>query len=258
MSGSGTYKSPLTLAGSASFANTSTSSVALYNNVAYVCGASRIVMVDVTNPTQPSVIGEFGDSVLNGNGDRCQINTTVSAPYLVEFVGQLNSTNPISFAVWSLNNPESPTFLGITATPYGHIVDLSFSGIYGFATTSYITYSNAKITAQTGDFLVFSFANPGRPQFIGILQPNASEPGSGDASLKPFAQVIDQAFAYIASSTATGSSTAGTGVLTVVASGTPTTPLSICPDVGQPGRYPVEFRRFRKHFARGWKHGRPA
>ena len=49
VSGSGTaYTSPLTLVGSASFANSDTSSIVLYNNVAYVCGEDRIVMVDVT------------------------------------------------------------------------------------------------------------------------------------------------------------------------------------------------------------------
>ena len=92
VSGSGTYTTPLQLSGSAAFANSASSSVALYSNVAYVCGANRIEMVNVTDPTNPSVIGEFGDSVLNGYGDSCTINTGVSTPYLVQIVGNSAGT----------------------------------------------------------------------------------------------------------------------------------------------------------------------
>jgi len=231
VSGSGTaYTSPLLLTGTVPFVNSATSTIALYANVAYVCGASRIVMVDVTDPTTPSVIGEFGDSVLNGNGDRCAINTTVANPYLVEIVGPSN--NPESFAVYGLSNPQSPNLLDVATTTYAHMVDLSFYGNYAFVTTSFITYftSNDDIDAQNGDFLAFDFTNPAAPLFVGILQPS-SQPGSGDQNLKPYANVVvfeNQLYAYVASSTATGSSTAGTGFLDVLSiSLPPSAPIPI-------------------------------
>ena len=74
----------MTLTGSVAFANSDPSSIVLYDNIAYVCGEDRIVMVDVTNPAAPAVVGEFGDSVLAGYGDRCVINAQVATPYLVE------------------------------------------------------------------------------------------------------------------------------------------------------------------------------
>lgn len=224
VSGSGTYTSPLLLSGTAPFANSGSSTVALYGNVAYVCGANRIVMVDVTTATQPSYIGEFGDSVLNGYGDRCAINTTAATPYLVEIFG--SSTSAESFAVYGLSNPKSPNLLVSKATtPYANMVDLSFSGNFAFITTSYITYQNstADITAQNGDLLVFDFTNPAAPLFLTILQPSTLS----DLNLKPDAEVVDQVFAYVASSTATGSSASGAGVLDVINVGSPSTPYAI-------------------------------
>ena len=218
VSGTGTaYTSPLTLVSSAAFANMNPNSVVLYSDVAYVCGADRIVMVDVSAIAAPIVIGEFGDSVLNGFGDRCVINTTSGGtPFLVDIVGQDSGTQE-SFAVYSLNNPKSPGLLTVASTSYSHMEDLSFSGVYGIATTSYITYSSStgQIASQHGDFLVFSFADPTNPLFVGALQPS-SLAGSGNLNQKPYAEVVDQTYAYVASTTATGVSTTGTAVLDVI------------------------------------------
>ena len=140
--------------------------------MAYVCSANRIVMVDVTTPTQPTYIGEFSDSVLNGTGDRCVINTTVTDPYLVVIIGA--STSAESFAIYGLSNPQSPNLLDIASTTYANMVDLSFAGPYAFVTTSYISYyqNNGDIFAQNGDLVAFNFTNPAAPLFLGILQPS--------------------------------------------------------------------------------------
>jgi uncharacterized protein (TIGR03437 family) len=225
VSGGGTpYTSPLQFSGTAAFENSDVSSVALYNNVAYVCGSDRIVMVNVTDPTNPTVIGEFGDNVLNGTGDRCAINLTVPNPYLVVIIGP--SMGLESFAVYGLSNPRAPNLLDVASTQYGHMVSLSFSGNFAYVTTSYITYyiNNSAIAAQNGDFLAFDFTNPAHPLFVGILQPTG-QPGSSNTNLKPFAEIVDQVYAYVASSTATGTSTSGNGVLDIISVATPSAPL---------------------------------
>ena len=227
VSGSGSpYTSPLQLSGAASFTNTVNSSIALYSNVAYVCGANRIVMVDVTNATQPNVIGEFGDTVLKGNGVRCAVNATAGTPYLVEIVGPATSAE--SFAIYGLGNPRSPNLLDIATTPYSQMAGLSFAGNYAFVNTSYITFfTNGRgVAAQNGELLVFDFTNPANPLYLGMLQPS-SQPGSGDQNLKPFAEIVNQSYAYVASSTATGTSTNGTGLLDVISVASPSTPVAI-------------------------------
>jgi len=228
VSGSGTaYTNPMTLVSSAAFVNASPNSIAIYNNVAYVCGSNRIVMVDVSNANAPVMVGEFGDSVLNGYGDRCVVNTSGAIPFLVEIVGQ-DSGSAESFAVYSLSSPESPALLTVASTPYSHMEDLSFSGVYAIVTTSYITYytSTAAIATQEGDFLIFSFANPAAPVFVTALQPS-SVPGSSNLNLKPFANVVGQYYSYVASTTATGVSTTGSAALDVISISIPTVPSPI-------------------------------
>ena len=228
VSGAGSaYTSPLALTGSVSFDNSDTSSIVLYNNIAYICGDDRIVMVNVTNPAAPSVIGEFGDSVLAGNGDHCVISTSGNTPFLVEIVGSA-SGNMESFAVYNLANAQSPALLTVASNSYGHMENLSFSGNYGFVTTSYITYytNNDQIASQTGDFLVYNFANPAAPVFVTSLQPSTLL-GAGNQNLKPYSNIIDQIYDYIASTSATGTSTAGTGVLDVISVSTPGNPTQL-------------------------------
>jgi uncharacterized protein (TIGR03437 family) len=228
VSGSGTvYKSLLTMTSSAAFPNSTTSNVVLYNNIAYVCGSSRIEMVDLSNVNSPSVIGEFGDSVLNGNGDRCALNTNGSVPFLVDIIGQ-DTGSMESFAVFNLTNPRSPSLLTVASTTYGHMEDLSFSGMYGIVTTSYITYSNStlQITAQQGDFLVFDFTNPAQPIFLTYLPPSSIQ-GSGNQNLKPYAEVVNSSYAYVASSTASGTSTSGQGFIDVINITLPTAPTPV-------------------------------
>ena len=229
VSGTGTaYTNPMTLVSSVAFSNSDVNNVAIYNNVAYVCGASRIVMVNVSNVNTPSEIGEFGDSVLNGYGDRCAVNTLGSTPFLVDIVGQDSGTEE-NFAVYSLANPSSPSLLAIATTPYSHMEDLNFTlgstgDNYGIVTTSYITYStvNEEIISQEGDFLVFDFTNPAAP-FLASAPPN----GVSNASLAPYAEVVDQTYAFVASTTATGASTAGSAQLNVVNLTLPTVPSTI-------------------------------
>ncbi len=231
VSGSGTaYTAPLSLVGSVAFANSRTSSVALLENTLYVCGANRIVMVDVTTPATPSYIGEFGDSTLSGYGSVCAIDTATGSPFLVDIIGPPLLMTPVSFVVYDLTTPTSPALLGVTATTFANVVDLSFNTTgYGFATTNYITYdtNDNDVTAQNGDFLAFSFLTPSEPTYVGILTPNTGAAGSSDVNLKPYAEVVGPVTAYIGTSTATGSSTTGTGALTVVDLSSPYTPVPV-------------------------------
>ena len=218
VSGSGTaYVSPLSLVSSVAFPNSGVSNVVVYGNVAYVCNANNIVMVDITNASAPTEIGEFGDSVLKGYGDRCAVNAVSGAtPFLVDIVGQ-DSSSMENLAVFSLSSPKAPALLTVASTTYSHMEDLSFAGNYAIVTTSYITYNkaSAQVISQEGDFLVFDFTNPSNPVFATYLQAS-SLPGSSNLNQKPFAVVVNQTYAYVASSTATGATTTGAGFLDVI------------------------------------------
>jgi uncharacterized protein (TIGR03437 family) len=226
VSGSGTaYTSPLTLAASAAFTNSSNSDIQLYAGIAYVCGSSRIVMVDVSTPTSPNLIGDFGSADLNGAGGNCTVNASGSTPYLVDIFYASNGQQ--SFAVYNLANPRSPVRLTIAATSYSHLEFLRFSGNFGFVTNSYITYLNqtAAIQSQTGDFLVFDFTNPAHPVLLVAMQANGI-PGSDNLNQKPYATVAGL-YAFIAGSTATGATTTGAGAVTVVNISSASAPIAL-------------------------------
>ncbi len=221
VSGQGSFTSPLALAGFAPFASANTAGTALLNNTVYVCGSDQITMVDVSDPTQPRVAGSFGGAQLNGQGTICAINPNTSPPILVDVVGAYALNSNMAFAVYSLANNQSPALLTVAATPYPYIVSLSFSGTAGFVTTSYFSfYTNSfSIFGQTGEFAAFDFTNPSQPQLLSVLSPSSLS----DQELKPYAAAVDSTgFAYIASSTGTGSNTGGTGVIDVVSIATPT------------------------------------
>lgn len=225
VSGSGTpYKSPLTLTSSTPFLNPNPYNVVLFGDLAYVCGSDSIVIVDVTRFDDPVVKSSFGSNVLNGAGNRCALSTLGTTPLLVDIVGD-DSGPSQSLAVFSLSNPASPGLLTLATTPYGHMEDLSFTSIYCIITTSYITYSNtnAQILSQQGDFLVFSFLNPANPIFITSL-PAGAGAGMGSQYLKPWAQIIDNNYAYVATTTATGTTTQGSGALSIADLTIPTAP----------------------------------
>jgi uncharacterized protein (TIGR03437 family) len=228
ISGSGTpYQSPLILTASTPFLNPNPKNIVLFSNIAYVCGSDRIVMVDITDLDDPVVIGSFGDNVLKGAGNRCSISTFGTTPFLVDIVGS-NSASRQSLAVFSLRNPSSPGLLTVAATDYGHMESVSFTSVYGMINTSYITYSNtnAQIISQQGNLLIFSFLNPSSPLFVSALPPSAAA-GLGNQFLKPWASIVDDNFAYVATTTATGTSTKGTAALSIADLTIPTAPTPI-------------------------------
>jgi hypothetical protein len=156
----------------------------------------------------------------------------VQTPYLVEIIGSPSGSTE-SFAVYSLSNPSSPTLLTVVSNSYGHMVDMSFSGNYAIVTTSYITYytSGFGVASQTGDFLEFDFTNPAAPL---LLYPQTGVLSFSNQSLAPYADVVDLSYAFVASSTATGSSTVGTGILNVINIASPGAPTPIS-QVNVPG-----------------------
>jgi uncharacterized protein (TIGR03437 family) len=217
VSGSGspppTYLTPV---GQLSFANGSASSIAIFGNTTYICGPNRINIIDTSDVSTPSYVGEFGDADLAGNGGKCAINTVTSQPILVDIVGPGSAP---TFAVYSLAVPDSPVLLAqLSTAPYTYLADLSFLGTVGYSSTSWFTTSGSSISAQYGDFVAYDFSTLS-PAFISAVVPNGSA-ASSNLSLKPNALVLQAGnynnTAYITSTTATGASTNGGAALDVI------------------------------------------
>ena len=219
VSGSGTAPPTfLTLLGQLNFVNSSVSSIAILGNTTYVCGANRIYIINTSNVSTPTLLGEFGDADLGGNGGVCTINQTVG-PILVDIVGPGSSP---SFVVYNISNPTQPVKVGqIAPQSYTYLVDLSFIGATGFASTSWFQFdSTSNITAQHGDLLSFDLSAQ-LPQLESAMVPNASVPASNNLNVRPNALALPPSSnypntVYSASTTATGNSTTGNAALDVI------------------------------------------
>jgi uncharacterized protein (TIGR03437 family) len=225
VSGSGTVPPTyLTLVGQLVFANGVSSSIVIYPNTpyTYICGPSRIYILDTDSASAPTYVGEFGDAQLAGNGSKCAINTATSEPLLVDIVGPGSAP---TFAVYSLSNPESPVLLSqLPTTPYTFLNDISFLGTEGYVSTSWFTTSGTSISAQDGNFAVYEFSSL-FPELLSVL---SSGPGSSGTSVMPNSLALVASTndsypntAYIASTTSSGASTSGNAALDVVNISTP-------------------------------------
>jgi len=218
VSGSGTAPpSFLSLVGSLSFGNAGASSLVVYNNITYVCNANQIIIIDTSDVTTPVYDGEFGDSVLNGNGGKCALNLDTTTPILVDLLGPGTAPN---FAVYNVTTPTDPVLLGtIAPLTYTFLADLTFVGTAGFSSTSWFTTDSANdITALHGDFLAFDFSAL-LPQLVSSLVPNADQPASNNLNPRPNALALlpaGLATVYSATTTATGDSTVGSAALDVI------------------------------------------
>lgn len=215
VSGSGsappTFLKPV---GQLNFASGNSSSLAVYGETTYACGPNRIAIINTSDVTAPSYVGEFGDADLAGNGGKCALNTATSQPILVDIVGPGSSP---SFAVYDLTNPGSPVKLvQLPTTPYTFLADLSFVGTTGFVSTSWFDTSGTSITAQHGNFVAYDFSTL-FPILISVL---SSGPGSGGISVMPNALALQKGnypnTAYVTSTTASGNSTSGSAALDIV------------------------------------------
>jgi uncharacterized protein (TIGR03437 family) len=222
VSGSGTAPPTyLTLVGQLSFANGSASSVAIYGDTTYLCGPNQINIIDTSDVSAPVYVGYFGNAQLVidgvGYGGKCAINLNTSEPILVDIVGP--GTAP-TFAVYSLSDPDNPILLTQqSTTPYTFLADISFLGTVAYCSTSWYTTSGTSISAQFGNFVAYDFST----LFPVLVSALSSGPGSGGGNLMPNAVALvpssDDSYpntAYIASTTASGSSTSGNAVLDVV------------------------------------------
>ena len=212
VSGSGTAPPTyLTLVGQLNFANGTASSVAIYGDTTYLCGPNQINIINTSNVSAPTYVGDFGDAQLVGNGGKCAINLNTSEPILVDIVGP--GTAP-TFAVYSLSDPDSPALLIPAIHQPVHLPHrLSFLGTTGYVSTSWFTTSGTSITAQYGNFVAYDFSTL-FPLLLGVLSNWAgikrSERDAEFAGIVPSTGSYPNT-AYVTTTTATGNSTSGVG-----------------------------------------------
>ncbi len=225
---SGTVTNTLSIAAQAQLGQVATdsqaASVVTSGNYAYSIGTSDITIVNVSNPSSPTVVGTFGSGTLNS------VSTNLGALAGNDLVvASSTASGTFNFLVYSLANPTSPTLLSNTAINY-QIAEIPYSlfvqGTTAYVVTDGIDWSGAgpsTITDQNGDLLAIDFSTPASPSVVGSLISNATAPSGGTGNING-AAAVSSSLAYSVGSTSTGSATqAGSGQLQVVNIANPAT-----------------------------------
>jgi uncharacterized protein (TIGR03437 family) len=190
---------------------TAGATLTLSGNLAYLCDANGIAIIDVTNATSPKYLSNFGQLDLNGAGRGCAISQGALLGY---------STGLLS--VYDLTTPTSPQRIGQSQFFFGNTF---LSGTMAYISTqAYNADASHQITSQTGDFYIYDMTNPALPKFDSQLVQNFSQPGSANTSPREGLTVFNNQTAIVLGTSATGASTNGNALWTTIDVSTPTKP----------------------------------
>lgn len=190
-------------------------SVALKDNLAYVCGTEDVTIVDVSEPTAPRIVGTFADTLIVGGVSAfCRI----SGNHLVVMWQRGTGSNVLPIDVFRLDNPTQPTLVRNTSVNYHFITSLFLAGDYAFATMSGVNFNTVTnaVLGQFGDFLAFDLSDIENPRLVDVLFNTDGAPDGGNFNMRQGVALNSQ-LALVASTTSTGSQTqSGVGRLLVV------------------------------------------
>ncbi len=195
-------------------------SVAVYGQYAYVGESDGIDVVDVSNPSSPSVVATFGSGNFPQPSSRVFVRVSGN-DLLVSTATASGST----FLVYSLANPTSPQLLGSTNTiePFAGSAAFSIQNDQAFVNNWYFTVSifGGGILSEHGDLLSVDFSNPASPSLVGSLY---GLPSGGSYFI--FRSIpTDSHTLLVASTTSTGGgSQTGVGDILVVDTTNPASP----------------------------------
>ena len=202
-------------------------SVAIKDNLAYVCGSENIAIIDISDPTDAQIVNTFADNLINISGvfkSFCRIIDN----HLVVMWQQQFGSDPFQILVYDLADPLQPTLITNTSANFHFLGDLFFNGNTGFVTMRGVYFWLWVIlTDQVGDFLSFDFNDMENPRFLDALFGTRVDPdtgqlemGSGDFNVWQAAAVNDNII-LVATTTSEGSNPSGYGRILVVDTSNP-------------------------------------
>jgi uncharacterized membrane protein len=172
---------PLTVVGQSAQSNTQ--SVAVLGNLAYVGTAHGINIVDVSSPSSPVILSNFGSSELPSGQDVTQLEVH-NGNQLVVLTSNFGNS---SLFIYSLADPNNPTLLGQMPFVYqGNVI----TAIGGFSISNNHLYTSSywyryhifgnDIFEQFGESLDVDISNPAAPTIVSAIYNRAPDPAQND------------------------------------------------------------------------------
>ena len=208
--------SPLSLEGAVATTAPETS-VALYGNYAYESGQGGVNIIDVSEPSNPKLVGTFAQNVIVKGSLGFNVDKVVNGKLIVATQNTVNS-NLFNLLIYSLASPLSPQLVSNTTVNYRFMSDLlvNSTGTAAYATLNGVYAIGGIFDGQSGDFLSLDLSNPSKPQLADVLFNNQGPP-NGSNHNEHGGVLVNDNLAYVASTTSTGGSAhSGTGRLLIV------------------------------------------
>ena len=233
-----TFPAPLSLQGAVATPAPGTS-VAIFQSgnttYAYESGTGGIDIVNVTDPTNPQLVGVFGQNDIVNGQFGFNVAKIVNGELLV---GTSNGNNGSVFnlLVYSLTDPTAPQLESNTTINYRFLSDMlvNSTGTDVFVPTNGFFHFGSSISQLFGDLVSVDLTDPTAPALAGSLFNNEGQPDGGDASQYGGTLVNDNT-AYIAGLTPGGNNiSSNTGNLLVVNVSDPTN-MSVITSLTIPG-----------------------
>ncbi len=235
VSASATSSNPLVLLGAVQTPS-SAESVAISGNIAYVCDANEVSIINISNLSSPTFLGAALASSLQNDGiNDCSIQNNS----LVTFIDTQNSTlgdNP-SFVAFGLANPMQPQLIASTEINKRFFNPPVFQGNIAFVPIFAYDFFFGFWDGQNGDVVAVDISNLASPQVLGTLETQTSSVNGGNYPIFGVTLVNNQTL-YAGSTTAAQGTNNGVGQLTVVNISNPAA-MSVVTQVQVPGTIDV-------------------
>ncbi len=208
--------SPLSLEGVVTTTAPETS-VALYGNYAYESGQGGVNIIDVSDPTDPQLVGTFAQNLVVNGSLGFNVDKIVNGELIIATQNTLN-TSYFNLLVYSLADPLNPQLVSNTKVDYQFVSDLlvNSTGTAAFIPLSGVDSFFGFIDGQSGDFLSLDLSNLSQPQLADVLYNNVGPP-EGSNHNEHGGVLVNDNLAYVASTTSTGGDLqSGTGQLLIV------------------------------------------